>query len=69
MNFKLIVCLDVSLKSFDKFKATEFKVKIEDKVIDQKLKEIADQNKQFVDKDEKEKAIIGIKLFLIIPLH
>jgi len=49
----------VSLKSFDKFKATEFKVKIEDKVIDQKLKEIADQNKQFVDKNEKEKAIIG----------
>ena len=42
-----------------KFKATEFKVKIEDKVIDQKLKEIAEQNKQFVDKNEKEKANIG----------
>ena len=61
LNYELqIDCLpDVSLKSFDKFKATEFKVKIEDKVIDQKLKEIADQNKQFVDKNEKEKAIIG----------
>ena len=61
LNYELqIDCLpDVSLKSFDKFKATEFKVKIEDKVIDQKLKEIANQNKQFVDKDEKEKAITG----------
>ena len=61
LNYELqIDCLpDVSLKSFDKFKATEFKVKIEDKVIDKKLKEIADQNKQFVEKDEKEKAILG----------
>ena len=61
LNYELqIDCLpDVSLKNFDKFKATEFKVKIEDRVIDQKLKEIADQNKQFVDKDEKEKAIKG----------
>jgi trigger factor len=61
LNYELqIDCLpDVSLKSFDKFKATEFKVKIEDKVIDQKLKEIADQNKQFVEKDNKEKASIG----------
>ena len=61
LNYELqIDCLpDVSLKSFDKFKATEFKVKIEDKVIDQKLKEISDQNKQFVDKDENEKTIIG----------
>jgi len=61
LNYELqIDCLpDVSLKSFDKFKATEFKVKIEDKVIDKKLKEIADQNKQFIEKDEKEKAILG----------
>jgi len=61
LNYELqIDCLpDVSLKSFDKFKATEFKVKIEDKVIDQKLKEISNQNKQFVDKDENEKTIIG----------
>ena len=65
LNYELqIDCLpDVSLKSFEKFKATEFKVKIEDKVINQKLKEITDQNKQFVDKDEKEKAIIGDQLF------
>ena len=45
-----------NLKSFDKFKATSFKVKIEDKIIEAKLKEIANQNKQFEDKNENEKA-------------
>ena len=49
-------------KSFDKFKATSFKVKIEDKIIDEKLKEIANQNKQFEDKNENEKASMEIKL-------
>ena len=59
LNYELqIDCLpSVNLKSFDKFKATTFKVKIEDKVIEDKLKEIANQNKQFEDKNEK--AIIG----------
>ena len=61
LNYELqIDCLpNVILKNFDKFKATEFKVKIEEKLVDQKLKEIADQNKQFEDKNENEKAIIG----------
>jgi trigger factor len=49
----------VSLKSFDKFKATSFKVKIESKIIEEKLEEIANQNKQFEDKNENEKATIG----------
>ena len=55
LNFELqIDCLpSVSLKSFDKFKATSFKVKIEDKIIEEKLKEIANHNKQFEDKSEK----------------
>ena len=55
LNYELqIDCLpNVSLKSLDKFKATSFKVKIEDKVIEEKLKEIANQNKQFIDKNEK----------------
>ena len=47
------------IKSFDNFKATDFKVKIEDKVIEEKLKEIANQNKQFEDKNENEKAVNG----------
>ena len=61
LNFELQVdCLpSVNLKSFDKFKATSFKVKIEDKIIEEKLKEIANQNKQFEDKNEIEKAING----------
>ena len=61
LNYELqIDCLpSVTLKSFEKFKATNFKVKIEDKIIDEKLKEIANQNKQFEDKNENEKAING----------
>ena len=61
LNYELqIDCLpSVKLKSFEKFKATSFKVKIEDKIIEEKIKEIANQNKQFEDKNENEKAING----------
>jgi len=61
LNYELLIdCLpSVVLKSFDKFKATSFKVKIEDKIIEEKLKEIANQNKQFEDKNKNEKAVIG----------
>jgi len=61
LNYELqIDCLpNVILKSFDKFKATSFKVKVEDKTIEEKIKEIAKQNKQFEDKNENEKAING----------
>ena len=61
LNYELqIDCLpSVTLKNFEKFKATSFKVKIEDKLIEEKLKEIATQNKQFEDKNENEKAING----------
>ena len=50
---------NVILKNFDKFKATSFKIKIEDKIIDEKLKQIANQNKQFEEKGENDKAING----------
>ena len=61
LNYELqIDCLpSVKLKSFEKFKATSFNVKIEDKIIEEKLKEIANQNKQFENKNENEKAING----------
>ena len=61
LNYELqIDCLpNVNLKSFDKFKATSFNVKIEDKIIDGKLNEIANQNKQFEDKNENDKATHG----------
>ena len=40
LNYELqIDCMpSVVLKSFDKFKATSFKIKIEDKIIEEKLK-------------------------------
>ena len=61
LNYELqIDCLpSVNLKSFDKFKATNFKIKIENKIIEEKLNEIAKQNKQFEDKNDNEKAIKG----------
>ena len=61
LNYELqIDCLpSVTLKNFEKFKATSFNVKIEDKIVNEKLKEIANQNKQFEDKNENEKAING----------
>ena len=55
-----IDCLpSVTLKSFEKFKATSYKVKIEDKIIEEKLLEISNQNKQFENKNDEEKAIKG----------
>jgi len=50
---------DINLKSFDKYKAIEYKIQIEDKIINEKLKEISNQNKQFEDKKDNEKAKIG----------
>jgi trigger factor len=61
LNYELQVdCFpSVTLKSFDKFKATTFEVKIENKIIEEKLKEISEQNKQFEDKNDNEKALKG----------
>ena len=61
LNYELqIDCLPkIELKPLYKFKANEFKIKIEKKIIDEKLKEISNQNKQFEDKKENEKAVIG----------
>ena len=61
LNYELqIDCLPiVTLKNFDKFKATSFKLKIEAKIIQEKLEEISKQNKQFEEKNDNEKAVIG----------
>ncbi|MBD1172157.1 trigger factor [Pelagibacterales bacterium SAG-MED05] len=61
LNYELQVdsLPDIKLKSFDKYKAIEYKIKIEDKMINEKLKEISHQNKQFEDKKDNEKAKIG----------
>ncbi|MEC7169352.1 MAG: trigger factor [Pseudomonadota bacterium] len=54
LNYELqIDCLpNVSLKSFEKFKATSFKVSVDSKIIEDKLREIANNNKQFENKNE-----------------
>jgi len=50
---------DIILNSFEKYKATEYKIKIDDKIVTEKINELSNQNKQFVDKKENEKAKIG----------
>ncbi len=61
LNYELqIDCLpNIELKPLDKFKANEYKIKIEKKIIDEKLKEISKQNKQFEEKKDNEKATTG----------
>ena len=50
---------DINLKPFESLKATEYKIDIEKKIIEEKLKEISSQHKQFKDKKDQEKAEIG----------
>ncbi len=61
LNYELqIDCLpNIKLSPLNKFKANEYKIKIEKKIIEKKLNEIAEQNKTFLDKKDNEKAIIG----------
>ncbi len=61
LNYELqIDCLpNIKLSPLNRFKANEYKIKIEKKIIEKKLNEIADQNKTFLDKKDNEKAIIG----------
>ncbi|RPH00703.1 MAG: trigger factor [Candidatus Pelagibacter sp. TMED153] len=62
LNYELQIDLlpEIKLKSFKEYKATEYKVKIEDKIINDKLNEISNQNKKFEDKTKgDEKAKIG----------
>ena len=44
---------EVILANFEKYTANEYLVKIENKLVDSKIKEIAKNNKTFSDKDEK----------------
>ncbi len=61
LNYELqIDCLpEIKLQPLSKLKAKEYKIKIEKKIIDEKLKEIAKQNKKFENKKENEKANTG----------
>jgi len=50
---------EIKLNSLDGFKATNYKVNIDSKIIEKKLKEIANQHKNFLDKKDNEKAETG----------
>tara|TARA_A100001011_G_scaffold8982_1_gene10155 strand:+ start:39 stop:1415 length:1377 start_codon:yes stop_codon:yes gene_type:complete len=50
---------EVKLHSFENLKITEYKVKIDSKIIEDKLKEIASQHKIFKDRKSGEKSKIG----------
>ena len=50
---------DIKLKSFDSIKAVDFKIKVENEIIEKKLKELLHNNKQFIDKADNESAKIG----------
>ena len=61
LNYELQVdCLpNIELKPLNQFKANEYKIKIEKKIIEEKLIEISKKNKKFEDRKENEKAITG----------
>ncbi len=64
LNYELqIDCLpNIKLSPLEKFKANQYQIKIEKKIIEDKLKEIAEQNKKFEIKKDNEKSIIGDQL-------
>ena len=61
LNYELQIDIlpNINLKSLEKFSAIEYKIKIEDKIIKEKLDELAKNHKQFEDKKENDKAKIG----------
>ena len=61
LNFELqIDCLpNIEVKPLDKIKATEYKIRIEKKILDEKIEELSNQNKQFKEKKEGKKSNIG----------
>ena len=64
LNYELqIDCLpNIKLSPLEKFKANQHKIKIEKKIIEDKLKEISEQNKKFEDKKDNERSIVGDQL-------
>ena len=52
LNYELLIdCLpNIKLNPLEKIKANEYKIKIDKKIIEDKLKELANQNKQFEEK-------------------
>ena len=61
LNFTLEVdeLPKIKLAEFQSYKATQYSVKIENKVIEEKIKDIAKNNKNYTDKKDHEKSEIG----------
>jgi trigger factor len=61
LNYLLEVDSLPEIKSFnfEKFNATDYKIKIEKETIEEKLKDISTQHKSFTDRKEEEKAELG----------
>ena len=50
---------EINLKPLENFTSTDYQVKVEEKTVDKKLQEIAEQHKNFADKKDGEKAVKG----------
>ena len=61
LNYELQVDAlpEIKLKSLENFKATKYKIKVEKNLIDKKVKELADHNKIYENKNDNEKALVG----------
>ncbi len=61
LNYELIIDTlpNINLKSINNLKATDYKVKIEEKTVNTKLNELAAQHKIFEDKKDDEKSKLG----------
>ncbi len=61
LNYELLIdCLPlIKLKPLQNIKITDYKIKIEKNIIEDKIKEFSKQYKQFEDKDEDQKSILG----------
>ena len=61
LNYELIIDTlpNINLKPINNLKATDYKVKIEEKTVNTKLNELAAQHKIFEDKKDNEKSKLG----------
>ncbi len=61
LNFeiKLDLLPEIKLQKYEKFNAKEFTIKVEKAELDERLKNLASEHKNFKDKKENEKSILG----------
>ncbi len=61
LNYELLIdCLPtIKLNPLEKIKVNDYKIKVDKNLVDTKIKELANQNKQFEEKKGNEKSLIG----------